>query len=341
MRVTCVVGGQAGSEGKGAVCAYLHRNRFYKSAVRVGGPNAGHTAIDAEGRRWALRQLPIAAVIDPTVKLYIAAGSEVDLEVLGQEVRSTSACGYDVRSRLVVDQEATVIDNDSVLLERSITTGTTGKGIGGSRAQRALRAATLARDAHERFDRLGIAIGDTQERLRDRDAGPILLEGTQGYILGSHAGEYPYATSGDCRAIDFMAACGMPPMEAEIFVVLRMNPIRIAGNSGYLSNETTWENLGIEPEMTTVTQKVRRVGLWNEDWADRAIRANAGPNGVKVVLTFADYTWPELKKQHGHTALGDLPREVVDFVSALEEQSGGMAVVSHLGTGPDTMIDLY
>ena len=44
--VTIVVGGQFGSEGKGKVAHWLSREQDATYAIRVGGPNSGHTAVE-------------------------------------------------------------------------------------------------------------------------------------------------------------------------------------------------------------------------------------------------------------------------------------------------------
>ena len=49
MPVTVIVGGQFGSEGKGKVAHYLAPQQHAAIAVRVGGSNSGHTAIDKSG----------------------------------------------------------------------------------------------------------------------------------------------------------------------------------------------------------------------------------------------------------------------------------------------------
>src|SRR5262245_40999487 len=136
--VDVVVGAQAGSEGKGAVAGWLAANRNYNFAVRIGGPNAGHTIMDARGRRWPLRQVPVAAVVDQAPKLVIGAGSEIDLTVLHDEIAALEEAGYRVANRLYIDREATLLDPSHAEEETSIKTGTTGKGIGAARAARAL-----------------------------------------------------------------------------------------------------------------------------------------------------------------------------------------------------------
>lgn len=326
-----VVGGQAGSEGKGAVCARLQQEREFDYAVRVGGPNAGHTVVGPDGRRYPLRQLPVAAVASEEAQLVVAAGSEVDLEVLHQEIDELEGRGYKVRERLLIDREATVVEPKHAKMEGKVRTGTTGKGIGAARAERALRRVRRMAD----FSSMDLHCVDTQPILRGavRTDRSVLVEGTQGFVLGSHAGYYPYCTSGDCRAIDFMAACGLPPMGAEVWVVLRTYPIRIAGNSGPLLKETDWEAVGVQPEITTVTKKVRRVGEWDQDWANRSVEANTSEWGVSVALTFADYWWPELAGWDGPC---DLPMTIEHEIKALEMRT--QAKVRMLGTGPSTQI---
>jgi adenylosuccinate synthase len=140
------------------------------------------------------------------------------------------------------------------------------------------------------------------QNLHTRGAN-ILIEGTQGYGLGLHAGFYPFCTSNDCAAIDFIAACHIQPLNhTNNWVVFRTHPIRVAGNSGPLSHETDWETLGaqsgghIKPERTTVTKKVRRVGHWDPAIADDASLGNGGPlyPSLFPVLTFVDYLDPDL-----------------------------------------------
>lgn len=328
---TVVVGGQAGSEGKGMVCGELIRKESYDIAVRVGGPNAGHTVYDEAGRKYPLRQLPVAAVADHDCQLVIAAGSEVDLEVLKAEIELLEDNGHPVRERLLIDREATVLVPDHVKVESSIKTGTTGKGIGAARAARALREAPRVEDL-----KVGVSAIDTQELLRERirEGDEVFIEGTQGYVLGSHAGWYPYCTSGDCRAIDFLAACGLPPMEVKTWLVLRSYPIRIAGDSGPLRMETTWAEIGVREEITTVTKKVRRVGRWDWDWAKASVDAHRIHEGPELAITFCDYWWPELAGVSGHAVT--LDEKVYDQLADIEIRLD--ARVSALGTGPNTVI---
>lgn len=340
--VTIVAGGQYGSEGKGAVAARLHEEHRYAAAVRVGGPNAGHTVVDKQGYAYALRQLPVAAVADENCELVIAAGSEIDLKVLEGEIRLVEAHGFSVVDRLLIDATATVITGENYSAEQGGSfgeNGSTRKGIGAARAARAVRQAILVED-HENTNitddvAIGELLGDAAAslRLHDKRHGDVLVEGTQGYGLGTHAGYYPYCTSGDCRAVDFLAQAGLPPRDVDTWLVLRTYPIRIAGDSGPLKGEISWERIGVPPEFTTVTKKERRVGVWDRVLARDAVDANGGWPHVKVALTFVDYWWPELA---GATDLAQIPKELVASLQLLQQEIDSKIYM--LGTGPNTQI---
>lgn len=350
-----VVGGQAGSEAKGACTAFLARQARTAgrdvTVIRVAGPNAGHTAYDDQGRKWALRQVPVAAVTDLEAMLVIAAGSEIDFPVLLGEVDALEAAGIPVRGRLLVDLQATLIydTHKEAEAEGQLTAklGSTAKGIGAARAERLMRRADIVADRTEWFTEHRILAVDTAADLYDAvtsDNGAVLIEGTQGYVLGLHAGYYPQCTSSNCRAIDFLGMAGIDPHwvareDYEVWVVMRTYPIRVAGNSGPLAGETSWTDLGLPEELTTVTQKVRRVGMWNPDWASDAVVANGGSDVVRISLSMADHVVPSIAEATSLDGLGESDLvELYQLVNTVEETSG--ARVALVGTGPKTFIDL-
>lgn len=384
-RLSVVVGAQFGSEGKGAIAAHLTRpenNPWFDEdgresvrpvvCVRVGGPNAGHTVYgncplaleveatgfkcpncDSHGHPWRLRQIPVAAVSNPEAKLVIAAGSEVDLLVLMTEVRELNAAGYDVTPRLSVDASATLLTPRHQESERNFELsdkiGSTGKGIGAARADRIWRQAGIVADFDG--DIPVTVVRETGQMLHRAlvNGAHVVIEGTQGYGLGLHTRYYPQVTSGDCRAVDFLAQAGISPWHRaiqafEVYVVARVRPIRVAGNSGPLAEETTWDELGLPEERTTVTKKVRRVGEWDPDLVHAAVLANGGgdlvhmpqDDHVVVALTMADHLIPELAGQT------EMPSEVwpqwLDLIGRVEKEAG--ARVAIVGTGPTTVIEL-
>lgn len=365
-KLLVVAGGQLGSEGKGAVTAALAKRITDRMVVgvRVAGPNAGHTVvgkcppgctpnetnhvvtarvqdsvvIDATQHLWKLRSVPVLAVSNPDAILVIAAGSEVDKSVLDAEVAALDSAGYDVGTRLVVDKSATLLkahhifdEGKSDLVKRL---GSTAKGIGAARADRVWRTAELYG-----------GYSDTVSAMYTwlRQGATIIIEGTQGFGLGTHAGSYPQCTSSDCRAIDFLSMAGLSPWhdsveQIQVWLAARVRPIRVAGNSGPLKGETTWQELGLPEERTTVTNKVRRVGEWDPDMISDAVNQNGG-SSVNLALTMADTTVNGL---YGATDGRTLSRDVrMDLLSLIDLVSHGAGTqVKYVGTSPSTGIFL-
>ena len=80
-----------------------------------------------------------------------------------------------------------------------------------------------------------------------------------------------------------------------VLLVARTYPIRVAGNSGSLKNELTWEEISRRVgkqvvERTTVTNKIRRVCEWDEELLDNAVTLNCP---TSIAVTFMDYLSPQ------------------------------------------------
>lgn len=323
--IQVVVGAQYGSEGKGHVTAQLVQKAIRSSAgmvinVRVAGPNAGHTVYDTAGNKFALRQVPVGAAIHDEVICYIAPGSEIDPPVLFSEIALLREKGH--RPQILISGEATVLTDYHKGTEAGeglvSKIGSTGKGIGAARADRLMRGAQRVRDNEHllgHLARMDVSIAEPESIYSHDDWNTIggdqtiIVEGTQGYGLGLHAGHYPQVTSSDCRAIDFLGMAGLSPWRAgssvEVWVVARVYPIRVAGNSGEMKDETSWEDLGLPEERTTVTQKVRRVGQWDGDLVRRAVQDNGG-SVVKVALTMVDQKFPQVARYNSMDRFVDM-----------------------------------
>lgn len=353
-KLTVVVGAQYGSEAKGHVTAQIIKKANVSGRavanVRVAGPNAGHSVVDEKGVKWALRSVPVGAVFT-RVPCVIAAGSEVDINVLLAEIDGLRAAGH-LSQGLYVDEEATCLMQEHVVAETGMheRMGSTGKGIGAARAARIMRTASRVKDnayVVKVLQDRGVKICNTAAMLTNqRHLTDIVIEGTQGYGLGLHAGHYPQCTSSDCRAIDFLSMTGLSPWSdpfhddgLEVWAVARMYPIRVAGNSGPLKDETTWEALGLPEELTTVTKKVRRVGGWDADLVKEAVAANGGYPTVQIALTMVDQRFPHMTGMYGGEAdlwgsegNGDVKRFVTDV------QNNTLARVRMLTTSDRTAV---
>lgn len=378
--IDVVVGGQFGSEAKGHVTQQVIARRLLESDpvanpdrhppstvlnIRVAGPNAGHTVyvpseIDNGMQKFAFRQLPVGIVMDNVrVHCAIAAGSEIDPNVLLSEIQDVKDAGmWDTRPGrvLIVDPEATLLNPADIVSEDEAgivnRIGSTGKGIGSARSRRIMRTAKRVRDDEEFMNELkrhGVLVSPVQSLytsvLSWNANMNVVIEGTQGYGLGLHAGFYPQCTSSNCTAADFLAMCQLSPWMVpqdrfNVYVTVRPYPIRVAGNSGPLANETTWEELGLPQERTTVTQKVRRVGYWDPMLAKRAVMANGGGvystlQTVHLALTMADQLDPEVAGTQDRSVV--LKSKILDdFLEQIQAQT--QCIVRLVTTGPWTRV---
>lgn len=368
MTLHIVVDGMFGSCGKGHLAAQLAAREDEPIVIRTGGPNAGHTVLDKDKNTYKLRCLPTAAISNPEALLCLAAGSVIDPQVLSEEIKLVGGFtnpGFQV----VIDPAATILEPYHIKAEHDphpdglgqILSGwSTQKGIGAARMDRLARRGKIARDWD--WSQFGptVVLGDVgdlaRRRLKLNDAAHIasvIIETAQGYGLGLHTDYYPKTTSADCRAIDALADVGVSPWTRgstpTVWIAFRPYPIRVAGDSGPLHGETTWEALGLEPERTTVTNKVRRVGTWDARLARKAVVANGGPSAyVRAVLMMADQVLPEIRNTTSDSALDSRLRypknPASDVRDRFEEwvdrvgQTG--APLRALGTGPDSMVFL-
>jgi len=300
MPVDVLVGLQWGSEGKGKIAAYLAGNSY--ASVRSGGPNSGHT-VYVEGTKYVTRHVPCAWV-NKEAELYIAAGAAIDLKILAAELASFPA-EYRVAERLIIDDQAVVISSRHIESEQELgkRISSTAHGVGAAYVSKLLRGevpATLIAQSHiEAFLPRGIRIGRVSTRINDLlDSGArVLIEGTQGTMLSLDHGEWPYVTGRNVTAGALIADVGVGPTQVDAVIgVMRTYPIRVGGPSGPLPNEISWEKLSmslgrsIEPERTTVTGKIRRIGLIDWPTLKYASRLNGCTN---FWITFADYLCAE------------------------------------------------
>ena len=330
MPVSVVVGGQFGSEGKGKVAHWLAKTQKASIVVRVGGPNSGHTVIDAENNRHVFRHLPTACLLpDPT--LVIGPGSYIDVPVLLKEIEEVRL----EAGRLIISPRAVVISEAHKQSEREWNLrsriGSTGSGTGAAVIERARRVerGILASDD----PRLQAFLGDTTPYMRDalkRDA-RVVIEGTQGFGLSVlHSSDYPYTTSRDTSAAAFVSETGLSPLDVDqVVLVIRAFPIRVAGCSGPLPNEIKWDEIpknqdsqGIR-EYTSVTKEVRRVAKFDPEVVRAAIETNSP---TTIVLNHLDYLDPTPQKN------GRYSSPIERFLQGVKEGIG--MPVHFVGCGP-------
>ena len=327
MPVTIVVGGQFGSEGKGKVTLELVRAEKNPSitVVRVGGPNSGHTGYSKSGEKFALQQLP-AGCIDKNVDVVFPPGSYIDCGVLEREIAELEY----PRDRIYVSKYARVITPEHKLWEKDAglagAIGSTGSGVGAavmaSVAREAQNFALASPDA-QHWGVLSNYECDTTELLSKKlsRGGRVIVEGSQGFGLSLlDGGFWPKATARTTTAAGALAETGLSPLDVDnVTMVIRSFPIRVAGDSGRLSGETTWREVAKTTgrlddlsEFTTVTRKLRRVGLFDSEIVKQALKAN---NPKHVVMNHLDYVGTS-------EDLSDQNSKVSVFISQVEGNIG-------------------
>lgn len=344
-----VVGGQYGSEGKGNIISAVANE--WDVHVRTGGPNAGHSH-QFGGAIFKQCVIPVGWV-NPEALIVIGRGSVVPVDQMMDEIADAYQYDDTVVDRLFIDEHAGVLSPAHYAEEGGVggeihnRLGSTGKGVG------AARHARMSRD-EKRFYHMKVVqndllrksaergIPDVSKRLTDtvgllhavQPTKSILIEGTQGSGLSLIHGPWPYVTSADVNAAAFASEAGMSPRRiTDVMVVIRTMPIRVAGNSGPLSNEVSWADVSTRmgkeiEEKTTVTKLVRRVGEWDEHLVRRAITLN-DPN--TLAINFIDYLTPE---DEGVTNFADLSPRSLMFIEYLETTFG--VPVGIIGTGGPT-----
>jgi adenylosuccinate synthase len=335
MPVTVIVGGQFGSEGKGKVAHALAQEKRSSLAVRVGGPNSGHTVIDPRGNALVLRQLPTAAIL-PEVACVLGAGSYIDVDILLKEMQETrlrSDClRIDPNAAIITEREKQ--EEASTALKQAIGSTLSGTGAAVGRRIARVRALRLAKDER----RLQPFITPVPQLLRQHlDAGErLILEGTQGFGLSVlHASDYPYVTSRDTTAAAFVSEAGLSPLDVdEVVLVIRAFPIRVGGNSGPLSREVDWKTLALESgrredlvEYTSVTKTIRRVARFDHEIVRQAILVN---KPTTVVLNHLDYVDAASRQSNALTFKSSA------FVGDLEHRL--QCQIDYFGFGPSSLV---
>lgn len=312
-KASFVLGGQYGSEGKGAAAAWTaaellrHPDAGEGKAVRAfdvyttnAGSQSGHTSIH-KGIKKVVYHLPTAPLIAGSGIIYLNAGSIIDVQVLLKEIRDNFLI-LD-KCQLFIHPNATVITDECKEAENrpdsaQTKIASTRKGVGEALSRKVLRSGLLARDCAELKPFVRRIYLDS--RLQSGQS--VLVEVPQGNSLSLNGPFYPHCTSRDCTVGQAMSDAGIhPSFVGPSMLVLRTYPIRV-GNlySGILSNvqehssgdcypdqvETTWEALGVKPEITTVTGRVRRVFTWSQR---QVIDAMIASRPEFVFLSHVDY----------------------------------------------------
>ncbi len=217
-KLTVLVGGQYGSEGKGAIAAHIAND--YKIHVRVGSPNAGHTIWWKETKH-VMQSIP-CGWINPNADIVIGRGALLNMKQLMKELVHIMQYYPDFLSRLFIDADAGILDEKFHEIEGGTEgeihrrIGSTGEGVGPARVARINRDPSNFRQFKDVAAEYGLEdcmCFNTPKMLADsQDAGfNILIEGTQGSGLSLLHSHWQYCTSIDTNAAGIISEVGMAP----------------------------------------------------------------------------------------------------------------------------------
>ena len=209
-KVTVVVGGMAGSEGKGKVAGYLAIHDDMTHAICNFMPNAGHTWRSGD-KKVMVQTLP-QAVVNPNTMLMISAGSAIEPELLENELKNFGSA-----DKLVIHPRAMVVTQEHRDKEKKsmVKISSTCKGCGEATVEKIRRgnASCLAKD-HEQIKDYTVTQDDwnfiIRNELRSRHT-RMLVEAPQGFDLDiNHGIQYPSCTSRQTTAAQEIADPGIP-----------------------------------------------------------------------------------------------------------------------------------
>ena len=346
-KLTVLVGGQYGSEGKGAIAAHVAND--YNIHVRVGSPNAGHT-IYWHGAKHVMQSIP-CGWINPQATIVIGRGALLNMKQLMKELVHIMQYYPEFLQRLKIDPEG-ILDEKFHQQEGGTEgemhrrIGSTGEGVGPARVARINRDPEQFRQFKDVAEEYGLEQclepNTPLSLARAQDRGEnILIEGTQGSGLSLLHSHWPYCTSIDTNAAGIISEVGIAPSRVtDVLMVCRTYPIRVHGNSGPMKGEISWEELSarmgvnVVPEKTTVTKKVRRIAEWDSELFNQSCLLNAP---TEIALTFADYVDP------GVYDLSDF-EEVIKSTSLnrfLDNNLAGYQTkLRYIGTGPHSVVEV-
>lgn len=264
-KVDLIIDLQFGSTGKGLICGYLSDLGYHDTAMSANMPNAGHTYINKKGQKWMTKVLP-ASFVGPNIRqVLLGPGSVFSLERLSEE-----AMWLRQDQTLKIHPNAVVLEDRHKEYENQyIERGSTKQGSAAAvidKMERRIECTAKQVLKGTPFERNVTTYDEWRIRLEDSQG--IIAEGSQGFSLGINSRFYPYTTSRDCGPAAFLSNLGIPlAMLDKIIGTCRTLPIRVGGDSGDCypdQEELSWEELQLEPEKTTVTNRIRRVFTYSK-----------------------------------------------------------------------------
>ena len=304
-KASVTLGGQWGSEGKGCAAAWIaaqEPNAFDVYTTNA-GCQSGHTSL-VDGVKRVVYHLPTAPLVRAQLfpgkvgVVYLNGGCVIEpMTLLNEYYEYGRVQDENCLCNLYIHPNAAVVDDDcrnTELMASSPMTAisSTRKGVGEALARKVRRSNVVA-GSHAML-RPFIRRIDLNARMMRGES--VLVEVPQGVSLSlTQSRFYPHVTSRDCTVTSALADAGIhPSFLGSVMMVLRTYPIRVGSlsaenNSGPCypdQKEIEWGDIGVEPELTTVTKRVRRVFTWSQAQVCDSF-ALCRPD--VVMLTFCNY----------------------------------------------------
>lgn len=262
-KLNMVVDGQFGSTGKGLISSYIAEYNHIDICISSTSPNSGHTFYVGD-EKHIVKQFPIAGILSKRSQIYFSSQSVIDVDVFTRE--KNKYCISD--DRIIIHPNAGIVTSETKTSERNtdlVQISSTLSGTGLARSNKIMRLVESVASSNPILNQY-CKLLDLWWLLEQGCS--AFIETGQGMDLGLDFGSaYPYCTSRDFLPSHILADCGLHPCYlGNIMVSLRTFPIRVGGPSGPFypdSRELSWEDLNVEAERTTVTNKIRRVATFS------------------------------------------------------------------------------
>jgi len=253
-----VAGGQYGSEGKASAAEFWAR-RFKAAGYRLtvigeNSPSSGHTC-----SLGATKNLPATSHFADAVML--GPDTVVDPELTLHDWEATG------RKPLFIHENAAVItpkvrrEHAAMSADLVSRISSTGSGSNVARMEKFIRR---LKEAVVRPDQVPFATvcpaKRWEELLKVVYHGAAIFECSQGMLLDTNLGRFPFCSSRTTHPRAAIERNGLGWIPWDYAAVYRTFPIRTGGPSGPTgAQELSWRSVGRQPEITTVTKRVRRV----------------------------------------------------------------------------------
>jgi adenylosuccinate synthase len=337
-KIRIVVDLQYGSTGKGLIVGKIAEDEAPDTVITAWAPNAGHTYISKDGRKFIHTHLANGIVSPKLRRVLLGPGSLINPQQLLAEIAACSDLLENVQ--ILIHPHAAIVTDRHIEEEAGPMTkiGSTKKGVGAAMCQRIRRNPDDLNIAANFVDVLGsyvTTVGGYRAALKKAEN--VLVEGAQGYGLSMYHGFYPYTTSRDVSLWQILADCGIPhdvlpsllgDVSLNVIGTCRTYPIRVAnrfdthgtqvGYSGPCYDdqmEISFEEIGQKTELTTVTKLPRRIFTFSRKQIEEAIEYNGAR---EIFLNFVNYCRTE--------------EEVQSIIESIESTQD--TVVRWIGLGP-------